>query len=83
MSFIHLDNLNDFIQPGTTCIKPPTDSKSGKVTKIKDISLSDCLACSGCVTSAEKVLVDDQHSERLIEVIRENSRATGVSLSKS
>lgn len=75
MSFIQLDNLNDFIHPARACTKPPIDTKkSGKVTKIKDISLSDCLACSGCITSAEKVLVDQQHSDKLFEAIRENSR---------
>ena len=29
------------------------------------INLSDCLACSGCVTSAEEVLVNRQSSEEL------------------
>lgn len=76
MSFIQLDNLNDFIHPATACTKPPVDpNKVGRVTKIKDISLSDCLACSGCITSAEKVLVDQQHSDKLFEIIRQNSRS--------
>ena len=76
MSFIQLDNLNDFILPATACTKPPMDpNRVGRVTKIKDISLNDCLACSGCITSAEKVLVDQQHSDKLFEVIRQNSKA--------
>ena len=38
----------------------PNLIKSGAV-KIAQISLQDCLACSGCVTSAETVLIQ-QHS---------------------
>lgn len=36
------------------------------------ITLSDCLACSGCVTSAETVLIQQQSVDELLRVIREN-----------
>uniref|UniRef100_H2YGI4 Nuclear prelamin A recognition factor-like protein n=1 Tax=Ciona savignyi TaxID=51511 RepID=H2YGI4_CIOSA len=43
------------------------DTKSGKATKLQkaQITLNDCLACSGCVTSAETVLVAMQSQEEL------------------
>ena len=76
------DDLNDFISPGVACIKPvetlPADpavnpyevSTEDKLQASNpapaSISLTDCLACSGCVTSAEAVLVSLQsHSEVL------------------
>lgn len=42
-----------------------------KLQKV-EISLSDCLACSGCITSAESVLVTQQSQEELLRVFREN-----------
>ncbi|RMZ89847.1 hypothetical protein DV736_g2918, partial [Chaetothyriales sp. CBS 134916] len=76
------DDLNDFISPGVACIKPvetlPSndDHNPYEVTTEyqvaaqnpapASISLTDCLACSGCVTSAEAVLVSLQsHNEVL------------------
>ncbi|XP_018334505.1 probable cytosolic Fe-S cluster assembly factor AGAP009023 [Agrilus planipennis] len=41
-----------------------------KLQKV-EIALSDCLACSGCITSAESVLVDQQNQEELSKVFRE------------
>lgn len=71
MSFVKLDNLNDFIQPGTACVKP-SQPKAGTVAKVNDISLSDCLACSGCITTAETVLVQQQNHEELFKIINES-----------
>lgn len=34
------------------------------------ISLDDCLACSGCVTSAETVLISQQSYQEMLEVLR-------------
>lgn len=42
-----------------------------KLQKV-EITLSDCLACSGCITSAESVLVTQQSQEELIRVFAEN-----------
>lgn len=72
MSFVRLENLNDFIQPSSTCIKPVEKKVTGVVTKVSDISLSDCLACSGCITSAESVLVQQQNYEELFKIINES-----------
>lgn len=81
-AILSADDLNDFISPGVACIKPietlpkQDDSNLYEVTtedKLQaanptpaSISLTDCLACSGCVTSAEAVLVSLQsHTEVL------------------
>ncbi|KAK5070669.1 Cytosolic Fe-S cluster assembly factor nar1 [Exophiala xenobiotica] len=81
-AILSADDLNDFISPGVACIKPvetlpkTDDSNPYEVTtedKVQaqnpvpaSISLTDCLACSGCVTSAEAVLVSLQsHNEVL------------------
>ncbi|KAH8272203.1 hypothetical protein KR018_011111 [Drosophila ironensis] len=51
------------------------ESESGKLKLQKiDISLQDCLACSGCITSAEGVLITQQSQEELLKVLRENSK---------
>ncbi|CAG8223975.1 unnamed protein product [Penicillium salamii] len=81
-AILSADDLNDFISPGVACIKPvetlPEKSQENayEVTtedKVQpedlppaQISLTDCLACSGCVTSAEAVLISLQsHAEVL------------------
>jgi iron only hydrogenase large subunit-like protein len=81
-AILSADTLNDFISPGVACIKPvetlPAQGPSNpyEVTtedKVQasnpapaGISLTDCLACSGCVTSAEAVLISLQsHTEVL------------------
>ncbi|KAI4149623.1 MAG: hypothetical protein LQ340_004540 [Diploschistes diacapsis] len=81
-AILSADDLNDFISPGVACIKPvetlpaqqPTQNVYEVTTEEKvvaeappaQISLTDCLACSGCVTSAEAVLVSLQsHAEVL------------------
>ncbi|KAJ5781513.1 uncharacterized protein N7518_009996 [Penicillium psychrosexuale] len=74
-AILSADDLNDFISPGVACIKPvetlpPKDTKNQEdayeVTTEDKISLTDCLACSGCVTSAEAVLISLQsHAEVL------------------
>jgi iron only hydrogenase large subunit-like protein len=72
MSFVKLENLNDFIEPSSACIKPMEKKTVGVVAKVKDINLSDCLACSGCITSAETVLVQQQTHEELFTVINDS-----------
>lgn len=81
-AILSADTLNDFISPGVACIKPvetlPAQESSNpyevttedKVQALNPapagISLTDCLACSGCVTSAEAVLISLQsHTEVL------------------
>ena len=39
--------------------------------KVASVSLNDCLACSGCVTSAETILIQQQSYARLMEKLSE------------
>ncbi|GJJ68163.1 hypothetical protein EMPS_00509 [Entomortierella parvispora] len=52
-------------------------SQDGLETKLETatISLNDCLACSGCITSAESVLVTLQSQEELYNILQQNKVA--------
>lgn len=52
---------------------PSALTQSGQYEKLQkvEITLADCLACSGCITSAESVLVTQQSQEELMRVFRE------------
>ena len=43
------------------------DEESGEEFRLKkaEITLNDCLACSGCITSAESVLIAQQSQAEL------------------
>jgi iron only hydrogenase large subunit-like protein len=45
-----------------------SDGTSKKLEKAQ-ITLADCLACSGCITSAESVLIEQQSSEQLDRLV--------------
>ena len=45
-----------------------------KLEKV-EITLADCLACSGCITSAEGVLISQQSQEELLRVMNANNLA--------
>lgn len=49
------------------------DGSAMKLEKV-EITLADCLACSGCITSAESVLISQQSQEEIIRVFDENKR---------
>lgn len=50
-------------------------SQAGLETKLEKakITLNDCLACSGCITSAESVLITQQSQDELYRVLQENA----------
>ncbi|KAF9914763.1 hypothetical protein BX616_007611 [Lobosporangium transversale] len=52
-------------------------SQDGLETKLETatINLNDCLACSGCITSAESVLVTLQSQEELYSILKQNKIA--------
>ena len=58
----------------------PLPSAPGEAVKV---SLSDCLACSGCVTSAETVLLEAQSAEAFKRALREASEPAGADASAS
>ncbi|CAJ1367517.1 unnamed protein product [Effrenium voratum] len=55
-------------------------SSSDPKAQIGQVSLSDCLACSGCVTSAETVLLQEQSGEEFLKRVQA-ARLTVVSIS--
>ncbi len=50
---IKISNLDDHLLPATACTKPVS-----KESKDVTISLSSCLTCVSCLTSAETVLLE-------------------------
>ncbi|KAL5575859.1 hypothetical protein UlMin_017558 [Ulmus minor] len=93
---VRIGDLNDFIAPSQACIvslkgfKTPSNKPSDKpeVSTSKNqlqsepvkISLKDCLACSGCVTSAETIMLEKQSYDEFLSNI-EKGKAVIVSLS--
>ena len=67
---LSLSNKNDMLKPSQECVKPV---KALEVTKDETVPLSvtlnDCLACSGCITSAETVLVSNQTFHELLKAL--------------
>ncbi|XP_056661706.1 cytosolic iron-sulfur assembly component 3 isoform X4 [Monodelphis domestica] len=62
------------IEDDGTYFQVNQDGGSHKLEKAK-ISLNDCLACSGCITSAESVLITQQSHEELDKVLNFNKSA--------
>jgi iron only hydrogenase large subunit-like protein len=64
----------DYLEPAAECIKPAqpssTSSSEGPVT----VSLTDCLACSGCITSADAILVNRHAWTLLDEAVEVHAR---------
>jgi len=40
------------------------------------ITLADCLACSGCITSAETILIEQQSNKQILEIFRQKKEST-------
>ncbi|CCH58856.1 hypothetical protein TBLA_0B00110 [Henningerozyma blattae CBS 6284] len=93
-------DLNDFISPSLACVKPTVINKSKVEEQNKDgeievgkepeelekvsITLQDCLACVGCITSSEEILLSRQsHSVFLNDwsKLEDNKRELVVSAS--
>ncbi|KAM4598203.1 cytosolic Fe-S cluster assembly factor narfl [Polymixia lowei] len=62
------------IEDDGTYVQINRDGGKQKLEKAK-ITLNDCLACSGCVTSAESVLITQQSHDELFKVLRNNKQA--------
>ncbi|KAE7995247.1 hypothetical protein FH972_000067 [Carpinus fangiana] len=92
---LRIGDLSDFIAPSQACIvslkglktnptKPDkaevsTSNKQLQTDPVK-ISLKDCLACSGCVTSAETVMLEKQSLDEFLANVNKG-KAVIVSLS--
>ncbi|KAJ7770229.1 iron hydrogenase [Mycena maculata] len=74
---IHIDlggSYYEILTPNSASIQP-TASGSGKKLEQAQISLNDCLACSGCITSAESVLITLQSHTEVLNFLESNSSA--------
>ena len=61
---VKLAQVDDYITPSQSCIQPKIMKPSEK--EKATVSLNDCLACSGCLTSAESVLVEQMSVAKLL-----------------
>ena len=84
MSLFSVEDLNDFILPSQSCIFPATQEPPQKETpayevtvdtKPAKINLTDCLACSGCITTSESLLVSQQSHLELLKTISQNQES--------
>lgn len=74
MASLLLGDLNDYIQPTVACSRPIEDPKASESpSRLMEINLNDCLACSGCVTTAETVLISEQTHQQLSKTLEENA----------
>ncbi|XP_038974855.1 protein NAR1 [Phoenix dactylifera] len=93
---LRLADLNDFIAPSQDCIvslkamkskhekeknqeKVKAVSKPSQTEAVK-ISLKDCLACSGCITSAETIMLEKQSLDEFLSQVN-SEKAVVVSVS--
>lgn len=53
-------------------VAPPSSDEA--VSRVGKISLSDCLSCSGCLTSAEGILLNQQSAEEFFSVLSRKKR---------
>ena len=66
---VKLAQVDDYINPGQSCIQPKIMKESNLPEKAT-VSLNDCLACSGCVTSAESVLIEQMSIQTLLNQLK-------------
>uniref|UniRef100_A0A0N4ZI92 Fe_hyd_lg_C domain-containing protein n=1 Tax=Parastrongyloides trichosuri TaxID=131310 RepID=A0A0N4ZI92_PARTI len=90
---VQISNVSDYILPSQACILPLNEEKKnevvikrkipkkdGEIKKDVKLSLNDCLACNGCVTSAEVLLIESQTTDEMREGLR-SSKISIVTIS--
>eukprot|EP01069_Polyplicarium_translucidae_P004557 Polyplicarium_translucidae@DN2604_c0_g1_i2.p1 len=85
-----LADLDDFLTPSQECVVSKTAEEGGArpglirpagPEQTAQVSLYDCLACSGCVTSAEAILIESQNAEDFFKVVGSGTHTVVVSIS--
>ncbi|GER26880.1 leucine-rich repeat protein kinase family protein [Striga asiatica] len=83
---LRIGDLNDYIAPSQGCViktenagKARTTPEAAQTEPVK-ISLKDCLACSGCITSAETVMLEKQSLDEFLSNLKKG-KAVIVSIS--
>lgn len=70
--------LNSFKDVSTSSSSTSTKSEPKSVATI---SLNDCLACSGCVTSSESILIQEQSTQKFYQYLEEKKKdSNGVDI---
>ena len=63
-------------------VRPDLIKSTGQgATKIAAVSLQDCLACSGCVTSAETVLIQQHSTDEFLKLFNDRENQVVVAIS--
>lgn len=80
---IQLDlSISEFETVKPNLIKSKLSSIHSESTqKVATVSLNDCLACSGCITSAESVLIQEQSYSKLLSKLLLNDSLVVVAVS--
>ncbi|KAI0699233.1 iron hydrogenase [Cytidiella melzeri] len=74
---IRVDSAGAYYEVSTDGLKSQTGAQQKLQTA--DISLNDCLACSGCITSAESVLISMQSHTEVLNFLANNPEDICVS----
>ncbi|CCF56240.1 hypothetical protein KAFR_0A08060 [Kazachstania africana CBS 2517] len=94
-SLLSEEDLNDFITPSLACTRPtetkvsePNVNELGEYEVGKEsetlqkvnITLSDCLACSGCITSSEEIMLQKHSHSVFLEAMNRDHGPLCVSV---
>ncbi|WWC64463.1 cytosolic Fe-S cluster assembly factor NAR1 [Kwoniella dejecticola CBS 10117] len=77
---IQIDSNNNYYEvstyPTDNAGPGPSTSSAKKALEKAEINLNDCLACSGCITSTESLLITLQSQNEVLEFIKTNPTST-------
>lgn len=69
---IKIDSTGSYYEVSSSNQDTPTSTGAERKLQQAQISLNDCLACSGCITSAESVLITLQSHNEVLNVLSAN-----------
>ncbi|WWD19528.1 cytosolic Fe-S cluster assembly factor NAR1 [Kwoniella shandongensis] len=69
---IHIDDNNNYYEVSMYPAADAGPSNAKKALEKAEINLNDCLACSGCITSTESLLITMQSHLEVLEFIKTN-----------
>ncbi|WWC71897.1 cytosolic Fe-S cluster assembly factor NAR1 [Kwoniella pini CBS 10737] len=79
-SEIQIDSNNNYYEvstyPTDNAGPGPSTSNAKKALEKAEINLNDCLACSGCITSTESLLITLQSQNEVLQFISSNPTST-------
>ena len=72
---VKLADINDFIMPNQECVKNILNNNKKNVTKI---NLFDCLACNGCLTSSETILIKEHSLQKHFDFLQKEKKKISI-----